>query len=63
MNKKVKKNLLAAIILLFLFTLGFLLDNIYAFIIATVADVLLILYVFYLANYQKKLDNQKSNKA
>jgi hypothetical protein len=63
MNKKVKKNLLASIILLFLFTLGFLLNNIYAFIITSIADALLILYVFYLANYQKKLDNQKANNA
>lgn len=60
MNKKVKKNLIAAVVLLFLFTLGFLIDNIYAYIIATIADCLLILYVAYLANYQKKINNQKS---
>lgn len=60
MNKKVKKNLIASVILLFVFTLGFLLDNIYAFMITSVADVLLILYVAYLANYQKKLNIQKT---
>ena len=60
MNKKVKKNLIASVILLFVFTLGFLLDNIYAFMITSVADALLILYVAYLANYQKKLNIQKT---
>lgn len=63
MNKKVIKNLIAAIILIGLFSLGFFSNNNYGILLATIADGLLITYVHYLINYQKKLNKAKAQKS
>jgi hypothetical protein len=62
MNKKVRINLIASIGLIGLFSLGFLSNNAWGFLIASVADSLLIAYVIYLINYQKNLNIQKTKR-
>lgn len=63
MNQKVKKNLIASIILIAVFSTGFFTGNDYGLIVALLADSLLILYVYYLINYQVNLNKEKAQKS